>query len=58
LLDETNGALRAALVALEEAPPSKRQLTWMPLQSLALRWEALNTQAAVLRLKQAGVRNE
>jgi len=58
LLDETNGALRAALVALEEAPPSKRQLTWMPLQSLALRWEALNTQATVLRLKQAGVRNE
>jgi len=58
LLDETNGALRSALVALEEAPPSKRQFTWMPLQSLAVRWEALNTQAAVLRLNLPGVRNE
>lgn len=53
LLDETNRALRAALVALEDASLAKRQLVLMPLQSLAERWEALRTQAAVLRLSQA-----
>jgi hypothetical protein len=58
LLDETNRALRAVMGDLEDAPPAKRQLALMPLQSLAERWEALRTQTAVLRLSQAPARHE
>ena len=58
LLDETNRALRAVIVALEDAPPAKRQPALMPLQRLAERWEALRTQVAVLRPSRAPARHE